>query len=181
LHQLAADEAETKEQLVGLLAQRDILEQQQADLVVRSPLAGQALTWNLEELLAARPVERGQSLLTVADLNGPWVVELHVADKRAGHVLAAREQLQPDLNVSFALTSDPGTVFQGRLVDAALSTELDDNGEVTVRTIVAFDRAEVSALRPGATVLARIDCGRRALGFVWFHEFFEFVQSHWWW
>ena len=33
-------------------------------------LAGQALTWNLEELLAARPVERGQSLLTVADLYG---------------------------------------------------------------------------------------------------------------
>ena len=181
LHQLAADEAETKEQLAGLLAQREILEQQQADLVVRSPLAGQALTWNLEELLAARPVERGQSLLTVADLNGPWVVELHVADKRAGHVLAARESQQPELNVSFALSADPGTVYQGRLVDTALSTELDDNGEVTVRAIVAFDRAQVKALRPGATVQARIDCGRRALGYVWFHELFEFVQSHWWW
>jgi len=181
LHQLAADEAETKEQLAGLLAQREILEQQQADLVVRSPLAGQALTWNLEELLAARPVERGQSLLTVADLNGPWVVELHVADKRAGHVLAARESQQPELNVSFALSADPGTVYQGRLVDTALSTELDDNGEVTVRAIVAFDRAQVKALRPGATVQARIDCGRRPLGYVWFHELFEFVQSHWWW
>ncbi len=70
-HQLTADEEEIKQQLAGLAHQREILETQQRDLVVRSPIDGQALTWNLEELLEARPVERGQSLLTVADSTGP--------------------------------------------------------------------------------------------------------------
>ncbi len=181
VHQLTSDEEELKELLKGLLAQREVLQQQRADLVVRSPLDGQALTWNLEELLAARPVQRGQSLLSVADLAGPWVVELHVPDHRAGHVLSAREELRTDLAVSFALAADPGKVYQGRIEDVALATHLDEADGATVLVTVAFDRDEVEGLRPGATVLARIDCGRRSLGYVWLHDLFEAVQSHWWW
>ena len=158
-----------------------ILERQQSDLVVRSPIDGQAMTWNLKELLESRPVQRGQTLLTVADLDGPWVAELHVPDHRAGHVLAARDAMQPDLKVSFALASDPGTVYEGKISDVALSTELDDTAGATVLVTVAFDRAQVHGLRPGATVLAEIHCGRAALGYVWLHDLFEFVQSHWWW
>jgi hypothetical protein len=35
----------------------------------------------------------------------------------------------------------------------------------------------VAEPRPGATVVARIHCGRRALGYVWLHEVWEFIQS----
>ena len=137
---------------------------------MRSPLDGQALTWNLQELLDARPVQRGQALLTVADLDGPWELELHVPDHRAGHVLAAREALRADLDVSFALAAEPGTVYQGHIEDVALSTELDEADGATVLVTVAFDRDEVQGLRPGATVMARIHCGRRSLGYVWLHD-----------
>ncbi len=32
-------------------------------------------------------------------------------------------------------------------------------------------------LRPGATVTAKVYCGRRSLGYVWFHDLLAFVQS----
>ena len=54
--------------------------------------AGTVLTWNVQELLAARPVTRGQVLLTVADLSGPWVLEIRMPDDRIGHVLAAEDE-----------------------------------------------------------------------------------------
>ena len=88
LHQLTADEEELKELLKGLRDQREFSSAAQRPRR-RSPLDGQALTWNLKQLLEARPVQRGQTLLTVADLDGPWELELHLPDHRAGHVLAA--------------------------------------------------------------------------------------------
>jgi hypothetical protein len=180
-HQLSADEEELKELLKGLADQREILERQRKDLVVRSPIDGEVLTWKLKELLEARPVERGQAMLTVADLEGPWVVELRLADHRTGHVLAARDELKKDLDVSFALAAQPGTSYEGRISQVALSTDVDQAAGPTVLVTVAFDRGKVAPLRPGAGVLARIHCGRRALGYVWLHDLFEFVQSHWWW
>jgi multidrug efflux pump subunit AcrA (membrane-fusion protein) len=177
-HQLTADEEELKELVRGLADQLGILKRQREALVIRSPIDGQALTWKLDELLAARPVERGQSLLRVADVDGPWVVELCVRDDQSGHVLAARDELQPDLDVSFAPSSDPGREYSGRVRDVAMSTEVDETAGPTVSVTVAFDRKNVTALRPGATVLARIHCGRRSLGYVWLHELFEFIQTH---
>jgi multidrug efflux pump subunit AcrA (membrane-fusion protein) len=177
-HQLTADEEELKELLRGLGDQHAILKLQREALITRSPIDGQALTWKLTELLATRPVERGQSLLTVADVDGPWVVELRVPDDRAGHVLTARDELKPDLDVSFAPSSDPGREYQGRIGEVAMSTEVDETAGPTVLVTVEFDRQNVTALRPGATALAKIHCGRRSLGYVWLHELFEFIQTH---
>jgi multidrug efflux pump subunit AcrA (membrane-fusion protein) len=181
VHQLTADEEELKELLKGLAEQHEILDRQRNDLIIRGPIDGQALTWNLKPLLEARPVQRGQSLLTVADLDGPWVIELHLADDRTGHVLAARDERGRDLDVSFALSAEPGTVYQGRIADVALATELDEANGATVLVTVDFDRRDVQGLRPGATVIAKIHCGRRAVGYVWLHDLFEAVQSRWWW
>lgn len=43
---------------------------------------------------------------------------------------------------------------------------------------VAIDKADLSYLKPGATVSAKIYCGRRAVGYVWFHSVIAFIQSH---
>ena len=34
--------------------------------------------------------------------------------------------------------------------------------------------------RIGAEVRAKIDCGERSLGYVWFGDVVEFVQRRWW-
>ena len=179
INQLTAEEEEVKSLLLSLEKQQKILIAQRKDLELRSPLDGTVVTWNAKDLLAARPVARGQALLTVDDLAGPWVVELQVADNRIGHVVEAQERDKQDLPVAFILATAPGVSYEGKVGRVALSTETDKATGSTVLVTVAFDRAAIppEQLRPGATVTAKIHCGRRSLGYVWLHELWETIQS----
>ena len=106
--QLTVQQEEVREQIAGLESQDAILEQQQAGSAVRSPTDGEVLTWNPQQLLEARPVARGQILMTVGDLRGPWHLELRIPDRRVAHVLAARRSQGGDSKVSFVVANDPG-------------------------------------------------------------------------
>ncbi len=183
--QLAAQEKEVSAELASLRHQQEILAAERADLEIRSPLAGTVLTWNVHDLLSARPVTRGQALLTVADLSGPWVLEIRVPDDQIGHVLEADKDKQStnagkQLGVSFIVATEPGTTRIGRVKRIALATETDKAKGATVLVTAEFDRSSVPAneLLPGATVVARIHCGRRSLGYVWLHQLWETIQSH---
>lgn len=177
-NELAAEEEELKELLANLEEQQALLRRQKDELLVRSPIDGQVITWNVRELLESRPVQRGQALLSVADLGGPWVLEIKVPDDRVGHLLEARRAQQDPLDVSFVLATEPGTTFKGQLKQVAMATQVERDQPAHVLVTVAFDRAQVSQLRPGATAIPRIQCGRRALGYVWFHSVWEAIQKH---
>ncbi|MFC1597470.1 HlyD family efflux transporter periplasmic adaptor subunit [Planctomycetota bacterium] len=175
--QLTAQEEELRELIESLERQYEVLEQQQAELTVRSPLDGEVLTWDLKQLLEARPVSRGQVLMTVANLEGPWVVELRIPDDRIAHVLAARQEARDELGVTFILAADPGVKLEGRLDDVGVRTEVSETEDAFVLATVGVDRDEIPELVPGGTVAAKIHCGRRSVGYVWFHEFWETIQS----
>jgi hypothetical protein len=176
-NQLTAEEEEVQELLKSLQQQHDVLQAQRDDLLVKSPLTGQVMTWNVRQSLESRPVQRGQMLLQVADLNGPWVLEAEIPDDRVGHVLAARQALQRDLPVSFMVATEPGAVYRGAIEKVALATDVRPPEKASVLVTVAIDREQVPQLRPNATVVSRIYCGRRSIGFVWFHSFWEMIQK----
>ena len=92
--QLTADEEELKERLRTLERQRQLIEERREALTLRSPIAGSVLTWEVAQHLSARPVERGQALLSIGETSGAWIVEVRVADKDAGHLLRARQALR---------------------------------------------------------------------------------------
>ncbi|MGH7130272.1 MAG: HlyD family efflux transporter periplasmic adaptor subunit, partial [Planctomycetaceae bacterium] len=150
---------------------------QQQELKVTSPIGGRVLTWDVAALLKSRPVRRGQLLLTVADLDGPWTIELDIPDRRVGHVLEAQAKSERPLDVRFLLATAPETTYRSHLKDVALSTTTAGPDSPTVRAIVPVRRDQLPRLRPGATVTAKIHCGRRPLGYVWLHELFEWAQS----
>lgn len=177
---LSGSAEELRKQLESQEQQLAILNEQSRALRVRSPMAGAVLTWQIEDLLEGRPVQRGQVLATVADLAGAWELRLEVPDRRIGHVLAAQRQLRQDLPVHFALATAPGRTFEGRIREVwPVAEPAANGGPATVRVLADFDRAELEQLRPGATVLAKIHCGRRSLGYVWFHGIFEAIQGWW--
>jgi hypothetical protein len=176
-NQLTAEEEEVQELLKSLARQFEVLQAQREDLLVKSPLTGQVITWNVRQALEARPVQRGQVLLQVADLRGPWVLEVEVPDDRVGHVLLAQDQLQRDLPVSFMIATRPGAVYRGVIDKVALATAVRPPEKANVLVTVAIDRDQIPQLRPNATVVARIYCGRRSIGFVWFHSFWELIQK----
>jgi multidrug efflux pump subunit AcrA (membrane-fusion protein) len=173
---LTAEEEELKERLETLERQRALVEERRQRLTLRSPIAGRVLTWDVTQHLSARPVERGQSLLTIGETGGPWVVEIQVADKDAGHMLRARKTIGPALEVEFQLPSEPGRIHRGKVRDVSLASESDDRSTGHVRVVVEFDSAQVEQLRPGATAIPRIHCGRRPLGYVWLHDLIDAIR-----
>jgi multidrug efflux pump subunit AcrA (membrane-fusion protein) len=174
--QLTAEAEELEALAASLEEQYQILQEQRARLEVRSPIEGEVLTWDLKKRLEARPVTRGQILTTVADLDGPWRLELRVPDRRIGHVLAAQAEVGERLAVSFVLATDPSRRFRGEVRELGTRAEVDESGEAFVLATVDIDRDRVPNLVPGATVVSKIQCGRRPIGYVWLHDVIDAVR-----
>jgi hypothetical protein len=175
---LGARVKELTELLANLLERRELLEAERRKLVVTSPVRGRVVTWELERRLPTRPVQRGDLLLEVSRFDGPWRLRLDVPDDEFGHVRAARAGGE-SLRVEYALATEPERMHEATIDDVALTTELDAQGEAVVRAEVELAREAVPVARPGATVVARIHCGRRSLGYVWFHEAIHAVRTWW--
>jgi biotin carboxyl carrier protein len=174
---LASEEEELKERQQTLNRQRSLIEQQQSALTLKSPIGGKVLTWDVATLLSARPVERGQALLTIGDTNGPWIVELRIADEDFGHVRRAQKRLTPELDVDFLLASDPSRSYRGKVRHVAEATTLDDQLGVSVMLTIAIEPNQITDPHAGTTVIPRIHCGRESLGYVWLHDLIDAVRS----
>ncbi len=176
-NELTAREEQLKKLIASLEQQRGILDRRKKELDIRSPITGHVLTWKIEQLLESRPVKRGDVLMTMADLEGEWVLEIHVPDDHIGHVLTARRELKRELDVAFVLQTDPARVFHGAVETVAMTTEIDEKEGPTVLVTVKIDRDKIPRLRPGATVIPKIYCGEQSIGYVWFHELYEAIQK----
>lgn len=157
-----------------------ILREQEERLTVRAPVTGQVITWDLHRELLGRTVEPGQVLMEIADPTGNWELEVLMPDDRMGHVATAARELaeEGNLSVRYHLATDPGVERQGLVQEMHLSAEVRGEQGNTVLMKVDIDRSTLpEQLRPGATVRARVYCGRRSLGFVLFHDLVAFIQS----
>jgi len=175
--QLTSEEEELKERQQSLIRQRRLIEQQQSALTLRSPIRGKILTWDVATLLSARPVERGQSLLTVGDTSGPWVIEIRVADKDFGHIRRAQKRLKPTLDVDFLLVSDPARSYHGTIRSVSETTHFDDQVGVCVLVTVDVEPNQILNPHAGTTAIPRIHCGRHSLGYVWLHDLIDAIWT----
>ncbi len=120
--------------VVGLMRQHQLLEAQETELHVTSPIAGQVLTWDLPQLLQSRPVHRGQALMTIADPQGPWDLELEIPDRDAGHVLEAQQAAKgTPLQATYRMATDPGTSHETTVDRVAQSIERTASGDRSTR------------------------------------------------
>ncbi len=175
--QLAAEEEELKQVINSLNRQLEIINRRVAELTLRSPMAGQVVRWDLIRSLEARPVRQGQLLLQVVDTQGPWQLELRIPDRSVRHVLAAQATTVGGLGVRFLFRMAPRVTYSSKLGSVNLATDLDQAGELTTLAIVPLNQQEIPDLRPGSSVIAKIHCGRRSIGYVWLREFLEFLQT----
>jgi biotin carboxyl carrier protein len=89
--ELEAEKRETEFRLESLRQQRQKLYEKQERLKVRAPIGGTVITWDVQDQLATRPVQRGQVLMSMADLDADWVLKVNMPEDRMGHVLAQRQ------------------------------------------------------------------------------------------
>jgi hypothetical protein len=172
MDQLSAQETELEVEITGLEAQLAILVRLRKELKLVSPITGRVMTWQPSKVLDNKPVQQGDRLLDIANVAGKWVLEIRVADQNIGHVKQARRELKPDLDVSFVLATNPDVTLKGTVLSIADETRHHEEDGPTVLVTVSIDRDAIplGQLRMGATVIPHIQCGQRAIGYVWFHE-----------
>ena len=114
--------------------------------------------------------------MTIAASDGPWILELRVNDCDVWHMLEASRKPDTNLPVRFSLATNPETTYEGRVQEIAKRSEMAEGDRPTVRVIVFLGATQVTPLRAGSEVVARIDCGSRSLGYVWLHEAWNTVR-----
>lgn len=183
--ELSAERSILREQLATLESQAALYFDKAERLAVVSPIAGEIVTWQARQKLAGRPVSPGQLLLTVADANGPWQLELFLEERQSGHLLAAWNARPADesLPVRFLLASRPHESFRGTVASIQSAAELHPEEGNSVLVVVAIDDATREALgdpRAGQNVAARIDVGEAPIGYVWLHRGWEWALAYLW-
>ena len=174
---LSGEEAGLVEQIASLEQQLKLIDDQKSELTVRSPISGRILTWDLPQLLRSRPVRRGQVLMTVADPGQGWMLRLQVPDRRIGYVLDAQRELGEERPVVFVLATDPTREFPGTIERVSAAADADRANDLVVPVDVRMEQASLPQPRAGAGVIARIDCGRRPIAYVWLHDLIDAFRS----
>ncbi len=161
--------------------QLKLLNQKRDALQIRSPIDGRIVTWNVQDRLSNRPVSRGENLLEVADPTKDWELEVTMPEKRMGHIAEAASESKDPLTVTFFLATNPSKEFTGKVQEIEHSAEVRGEEGNTVLVRVGFNQQELRAAVPdpkiGASATAKIHCGKRAIGYVWFHDLVDFVRA----
>lgn len=188
---LSSEEQQLEQKLASLNAEQLLLEEQINSLSLHSPIAGVVYQRRLKERLETRPVQRGQQLMEIVNTTGDWQLELQIPEDAAGYVRDAASSFQQakgeseesDLSltltgqpVRFWLTSQRSQVFRSTLDSLEMSAHIDEQ-RLTCLATAPCREIDSARLRPGQSVTARIGCGPRALGFVWFREVIEYLQK----
>ena len=169
-------------EIKSLAKEEKHLQEQVKSLTVRAPIDGVIVTFQLKKNLRDRPVNRGDVLLEVMDPTGDWRLELIIDDKRMGHLLEAREKNpKHTLPVEYILATKPEQTYIGSLSQISTRTNVHENeGNVVELFVVPSKTNKLPEQRIGAEVKAKIDCGKRSLGYVLFGDVVDFLRIRLW-
>jgi hypothetical protein len=199
-YQLSGQLSEARIKAKSSQEQIDIIQEQLESMIIHAPLSGIITTWEPRKNLLGRPMEIGQELLTVAATEGDWELEVEVPDDDMGPVLEAKSKLDAairrgdkpvdaKLEGYFVTATDPEHRYPGYVERISSKAELVEQKHV-VKVTVKF-KPDVrddflnrnQALRPGAEVRARIDCGKARLAYVLLRDvvqvWYETVLFRW--
>lgn len=176
---LSGNERELRELLVSQDQQLSIIQKMLDGLTISSPATGTILSWNPLENWKLRPVQQGQKLMTIAQDGGQAQLQLRIRDSDIRHLWTATKQTQSAVPITFSIASDPGARFQAQLAEIGSITESMPGEEPTVRAVATVMDADKVHAKHGATVLARIRCGRTSLAYAWTRRLCDYVVMHW--
>lgn len=187
---LSSEIQELETRLETLQEKLAALQTEKQKLVLKAPIGGTVIARQIERSLSSRPVRRGDALLRIADLSGPWRVELMVADRDSGYVKQKLFKIRPQKfgklasdrrqDIAFVIASQPDMELNAKAtwVSEAARNPRGDGMFVDVHADVAQE--DVAAGHMGATVHAYFDCGEKPFWFVWSRPLVESIQRKLW-
>ncbi len=188
--QFSSEIRELETQLQTLEQKQVALLAEQQKLQITSPIDGVVIARQIERFLNSRPVRRGDSLLRVVQLDGPWHLELQVSDQDIGYL---KQKVFPDgeagsgsipvnapREFDFVIASNPNHKLSGYATWISETARNPQGTEVLVDVLAEVDEAAVSSGHMSATVYAYFDCGRQPFWFVWSRPLIEAIQRKLW-
>lgn len=176
-NRLSAELLQLKQTVDNLQRQLALVQAKEQQLTIRAQHAGQVVTWEVQDRLLHRPVQKGQTLMTVIDPAGDWELELDVPERHIGYIIEASSRGKAELPVTFLLASNLDQMFSGRVIEIDRTAVEQEQQGNTVRVRVAIDKDELPELRADTTVTAKVGCGRARLGYVWLHDLIDTVRG----
>lgn len=175
-------------------SQLKVLDEEMKKLEIRSPITGAVMDWKPKEKLLDRPVKEGDPLLEVAAVHGRWLVEVEFPESVVTHIKRAQSEFGPNLKVEYVLTASPDTVHRGRLIELASQAksveqenfveakiEIDDEEDIFRQLRQAAETTTSGnglSMVSGIEVRAKVDCGKKPLGYVLFRELIDFFREY---
>lgn len=169
-----------KIRLATLEKKLEFLERKSATLSIDAPMSGQIVSRDLKQGFQDKPVEQGDMLYTIAEIDAPWKIELEIDEGYNAYLVEQLEENNDGLDVRFRVSSDPSKVFAGKLkkLNYIDKQRTSANGKRFVNAEIEFDKDELGELlRIGTGVTARIDCGQRSYLFLMTYELKEKIRS----
>ena len=156
------------------------LREMKSRLCLKSPIDGEVLSWDVSRSLDRRPVRRGQSLLQLANTAGEWEIEAYFEQHRLSHLMSARELSDAPLSTSILHLSDPSREITGVVQEVGGAVRYVDGIGDVVPVTIRVTIADCPLRQVDCAVNVKVACGRRSLGYVWFHELFDYVRVRFW-
>ncbi len=198
--QIQGQEKEAEIKLESAEKQLETINEQLALMQVRAPFDGIVTTWDPQKEFTDRPVEIGTPLISLADTEGRFILEVEIPDNHMGPVLAAKSKLDAAiaagtkpaderLDAYFVTAADPEHKYPGKVRQIATTAETVESKH-SVKAIVEFDpkireeyQARGNELRYGSEVRTRIKCGQARLSYVLLRDvlqvWYETVMFRW--
>ncbi|MCS7161700.1 MAG: HlyD family efflux transporter periplasmic adaptor subunit [Gemmatales bacterium] len=164
------------------LAQHTLLKRLTGGGLVVAPRQGEVVTPETEQLLG-KVTKPGEPLLQVARREGDWHIEMYIPERHVGHIREAvvKNRGQP-LEVDLLLATDPNRRYKGRLypegLGGAVTTHNNEPALFARVELVDISREQLDKMPVGAEVRAKVRCGYRSVGYVWFYELWEFLYEN---
>jgi multidrug resistance efflux pump len=159
---------------------------------LRSPIDGRVTTFDVTDL-KGKTVKAGEKLLEIAKVDGAWEVHLNIPEMHVGKIREALEKSENhQLPVRIWISTDPNTYYDGVLHQDGLAGKVEhvSENESTLLARVEIGEGLKKALEGAhgelrgqgmpveVMVQAKVNCGMRPIGYVWFYQLWEFFFEH---
>ena len=164
-------ELESTRRLLDTLREKEqVLLTKQTSAVLTAPLDGTIFGENLLEL-NGKYLAKGAEVCRVANTS-QMRVRIHVPEREIGDVKEGAE-------VRLKTRALPERTFTGRVDKIGGEAEPDENKQMTYRVELLVDNKD-GALKPGMTAFARINFGRKTIGWILWHKIKQALRPELW-
>lgn len=180
VEQALGGEQAVRQRISDLESRLQLLKSQESRLIIRADARGRVFRRQLEQDLNSRPIQQGDFLFDLIPEESEWHLEIEVPEELFCYLPVTASGDIQKVPVRFHFASEPDERLLAAVSRAEDSMVLKEGRSYGVVYAIieeaSVERAEKHK-HLGASVSVRIHCGQRAVGFVLFREFSEFLRE----